>query len=82
MPSTTNPEDREPTFSEFVADRVMEVIALDGRSIREVGRVAGIPNSRLLGRLHSDRPLNTDELARLASALGVNPVAFVAGWQA
>lgn len=74
MPSRDDPEDgHEPTFSEFVADQVMNGIAKSGLSFREVSRRTGISKTRLLDRLHSNRPFNTDELALIAQALGRHP---------
>lgn len=77
MPSPDDSEDgREPTFSEFVADQVMTAIALEGKSIREMARLTGISAARLHGRLHNERPFNTDELEQIAIVLDVEPASF------
>lgn len=67
------------TFSEAVADEVMAAIIASGKSMREVARESGISRTRLHGRLHNDRPFNTNELASVAAALGVEPWRFVRG---
>lgn len=65
------------TFSQAVTDAVMAAISEAGKSMREVARESGISKTRLHGRLHNDLPFNTDELARIASVLGVEPWRFV-----
>ncbi|MET1083595.1 MAG: helix-turn-helix transcriptional regulator [Burkholderiales bacterium] len=78
MPSENDSEDGSgQPFSEFVADRVVAAIALAGMSIREMARRSGISAPRLHGRLHNERPFNTDELERIAVVLGVDPRTFV-----
>jgi lambda repressor-like predicted transcriptional regulator len=62
-----------------VADNVMAEIAAQGKSLRQVARESGINRTTLHERIHNVRPFNTDELERVAIALGVEPGDFLDG---
>lgn len=78
MPSRDDSEvGPQPSFSDLVADLVMAAIATEGKSMREVSRLSGIPLTRLHDRLHRGHPFNTDELDQIADAIGVDPWALI-----
>lgn len=64
-------------FSQQVADRVMEAVIASGLSVRQVAAGSGINRTTLQDRINNVRPFNTDELARVAAVLGIDPGSFV-----
>lgn len=77
MPTDEFRDAQGRTFSQAVADGVLAAMVSRGKSLREVARESGISRTRLHGRLHHERPFNTDELAAIAVVLGLDPRSFL-----
>ncbi len=55
----------------------MAAISTRGMSVRQLAIEAGINRATLQGRINNARPFNTDELAMIAAALGMEPAEVV-----
>ncbi|WP_332645091.1 helix-turn-helix transcriptional regulator [Aeromicrobium sp.] len=61
------------TFAEYVTERIGEAIFRSGLSIRQAGSASGINHMTLHRSLAGERVFNLDDVARIASALGLTP---------
>ncbi|NHI16830.1 helix-turn-helix domain-containing protein [Microbacterium excoecariae] len=66
------PREIDP-FSWRVIDRVQKLIALRETTDAQVIRDSGIPRNTFYRKMRGETPLDTDDIAKLASALSVEP---------
>lgn len=72
----TDPDRVAREFSQAVADRVMAAIIYRGLSVRAVAKASGIDRTTLQDRINNVRTFNTDQLARVALVVRVDPATF------